>query len=168
MPASTGAAIRAAREAKKLSVLEVSTRSKVSRPMIDEVERGKNVSVDTLEKIAKALGIKSLPIGETTLDISDAEAAHMRQLADRIRQDAAELVAAIDSALQALGEVGVGVARQAPRSLPTEELKALQPEGSKIPLPVTTLAAAQTKPKPSDEKTYDPVTQGHGRGAPKR
>ncbi len=95
MPARLGAVLRAAREARKLSVSEVSTRSGVSRAMIDEIERGKNVSVDTVEKVAKALGVERLPLGAASLDITDAAAAHVRELAERIEREAAEIAAAV-------------------------------------------------------------------------
>jgi len=91
MPRQLGAVLRTARESRDLTVSELSTRSGVSRAMIDEIERGKNVSVDTLAKIARSLGIEHLPIGDVTVYINDAMASYIRSVASRIAKDASEL-----------------------------------------------------------------------------
>jgi SOS-response transcriptional repressor LexA len=90
-----GAVLKQARVAKKLSVSEVANRSGVSRAMIDEIEKGKNVSVDTVEKIASALGVREIPLGNGRLQISDAAAIHVRDLARRIADEAQEIVNAV-------------------------------------------------------------------------
>ncbi len=97
MPTRLGLVVREARESKKLSVAEVSARSGVSRAMIAEVESGKNVSVDTLEKLALALGLVRLPLSNgLELEMSGApNLSYIRSLAQRIEREASEITDAL-------------------------------------------------------------------------
>ena len=63
-----GNALREARKKRKLSQLVVSTKSGVDRTYMSELERGlKNPSLDTICRLAKAIGIAPAElVGRTT------------------------------------------------------------------------------------------------------
>jgi SOS-response transcriptional repressor LexA/DNA-binding XRE family transcriptional regulator len=67
-----GDAIRAARQGKGLSQEDLASKARVSRNFIANVERGDNVSIDVLERIATALGLDTLPLGKVKLTAVDA------------------------------------------------------------------------------------------------
>jgi SOS-response transcriptional repressor LexA len=147
MPATLGDALRSAREEKKLSVAEVALRSGVSRAMIADVERGKNVSVDTVEKLARALGVKSLPIGRIALEISTAQRAHLEELARTIEVHAGEMRAALEAVpMETATNLHVFTGRSsAPHSTSNAEnvRRSILPPGALIPVRLEPIEMAE-------------------------
>ena len=139
-----GDAIRAAREERRLSQKDLAQTAGVSRRHLSQMERGEaNVSVAVLSKVARALNLKEVALDGLSLQLAGDEAT-------------AEIRAHIDNALEELSAAkailtGLKPPRQAGRvaKRPSQSL----PSG------------APTKPG-GEEKSYDPVGDGHGRGGP--
>lgn len=93
MPNRLAATLKRAREQKRLSVAELSVRSGVSHQMIANIEKGDNVSVETLTKLARTLGVPELPVGDNlTLVIPDAELVYFVESMERMVREASTVL----------------------------------------------------------------------------
>ncbi|GED68506.1 hypothetical protein BRE01_22080 [Brevibacillus reuszeri] len=76
-----GSRIRAIRKAKGLTQQNLAERSNLDDAYIGAVERGeRNFSIDTLEKVLKALEISPVELFRSTNDLDDEKQAHRRAL----------------------------------------------------------------------------------------
>lgn len=98
-----GEAIKTARQKQGLSQEDLAARSGLSRTHISAVERGANVSIDVVEKLAAALEIKEIPLRNLrrltvlgdSVDSDTVDLASVRRSAERIQREARLLLDAL-------------------------------------------------------------------------
>ena len=94
-----GEIIRSARTARGWSREDLASAAHITRNFVLNIERGDNVSIDVLQRVAAALSIQELPLGSARLRFGDGDAKGLTasQLASRIESDAADLRRALSS-----------------------------------------------------------------------
>lgn len=106
-----GETIKTARQERKWSQEELASRSGVSRNHVAGVEKGNNISIELLEKIAAALDLRELPLGRVRLVASSEDggapwnASLISSLAEQIHRTSTQLLSHVHPGRDQLASV---------------------------------------------------------------